>query len=361
MPRLLRLTAFALLVALPLPASTLPELLEKVKNEFRSGSYSVALDTLAALEAQSRKPGVEKDREALLPIIAFYRGASLAALGRKAEAIVELRAFLAHQPRASLDPAVYPRKVIVAFEEARKTAAPRETPEPGGSLARAFAAFPRPQTAEDALLGEDWADGPVRYHLTAEDRRDFSRLADTVSRSEFVATFWKQHDPRPETPDNEFREEFIKRVAFADARFTEGETPGSQTDRGMVFILLGPPTWIGRKPFVTGEDGNTASRLTSYRTADLKIAALPSGSTEARVQRIDAVTGPGTSMNDASQDWREIWHYRRELLPMGAPYLQVDVEFLTKKGYGSNVLQREPVVLDTLDRARNMKRMSAAR
>lgn len=104
MRRLLRLAAFPLLVAVPLPTSTLSELLQKVKSEFRNGSYPAALDTLAALEAESRKPGVERGREALVPIIAFYRGASLAALGRKDEAIAELQAFLAYQPNASLEP-----------------------------------------------------------------------------------------------------------------------------------------------------------------------------------------------------------------------------------------------------------------
>ncbi|MGH9317897.1 MAG: GWxTD domain-containing protein, partial [Thermoanaerobaculia bacterium] len=353
MRRLPWLVAFPLLfVTAALPAPTLPELLQRVKNEFHYGRYPAALDTLAALDAESRKLGLEKDREALVPIIAFYRGASLAALGRKEQAIPQLQSFLLYQPNAALDPAFYPRTVIAAFADARKASAPREAPEPGRSLAEAFAAFPRPQIAGDEFLGEDWAEGPVRHLLNSEDRRDFSRLSDPVSRAEFVSAFWKKRDPKPETPENEFREDFIKRVAFADAKFTEGETPGSRTDLGMVFVLLGPPTWIGRKPFVSGEDANTASNLTRYRTADVKVAAVPGGTTAARVSRIDAVTGPGTTMNEASQDWREVWHYRHELLPRGTPYLQVDVEFLTKKGYGSSVLQREAVVLDTLDRAR---------
>lgn len=43
-----------------------------------------------------------------------------------------------------------------------------------------------------------------------------------------------------------------------------------------------------------------------------------------------------------------MWHYRKEVLPPGAPYQLVDAEFLTKKGYGKNVLQRDPPTLATL-------------
>jgi hypothetical protein len=37
----------------------------------------------------------------------------------------------------------------------------------------------------------------------------------------FYTLFWKAHDPKPETPENEFREEFERRVAFADLRFNQ--------------------------------------------------------------------------------------------------------------------------------------------
>jgi hypothetical protein len=51
-------------------------------------------------------------------------------------------------------------------------------------------------------------------------------------------------------------------------------------------------------------------------------------------------------------NWREVWHYRKDLLPKGLPYGQVDFEFITRQGYGKNVMQREASVLNTLDGAR---------
>jgi NADH:ubiquinone oxidoreductase subunit F (NADH-binding) len=65
-------------------------------------------------------------------------------------------------------------------------------------------------------------------------------------------------------------------------------------------------------------------------------------------------------MNEGARNWREVWHYRRELLPKGIPYHQVDFEFVTKDGYGTNVLQRETQVLDTLEKAKALLRQSAA-
>jgi hypothetical protein len=65
-------------------------------------------------------------------------------------------------------------------------------------------------------------------------------------------------------------------------------------------------------------------------------------------------------MNDAASNWREVWHYRREHLPREVPYLQVDFDFVTKQGYGENVLQRETQVLDTLERAKAKLRETKA-
>lgn len=341
-------------------ASTLPELLQKAKDQFRLAAYSDALKTLDALETESLKEGHEKDRVALAPVLSFYRGACLASLDRKEEAREQFTIFLAHQPNAALDPAVYSKKIVSALEDARKTlAANRELPAQTGSMATAYSAFPAPRHDEQVSLGQDWADGPVRFLMTPEERRAFTRLADTVSRSEYVTTFWKKRDPKPETPENEFRNEYEKRVAFADSRFTQGETAGSMTDRGMVFILLGPPTYAGQKPLTTGEDANDKAGLSTYRAADVRIASMPGGTTTDTARKVDKVTGPGTKMNEAARNWREVWHYRRELLPKGIPYHQVDFEFVTKEGYGTNVLQRETQVLDTLEKAKSLLKQSA--
>lgn len=356
----------SLLAALAFTASVLyaadpPQLFNKAKEQFRLGSYAACLRTLDDLDSETQKLELEAHRAALLPALLFYRGASYAALGRKSEARSEFQLFLAYQPDASLDPGRYPKKVIAAFEETREALLQKnEQARKGqgtsegspGSIAQAYRAFKTSFPEEEGSLGEEWAGGPVRFLLTAEERRDYARLLDPVSRSEFVVSFWKSRDPKSETAENEFRQEFEKRIAFADARFTQDEVRGSLTDRGMVFILLGPPTYVGRKPLTAGEDANDSSALFRYRRSDVQVAAMPGGSGAQQVARVDLVTGPGTRVNEAAQNWREVWHYRKEHLPRDVPYLQVDFDFVTKQGYGVSVLQRDTQVLDTLERAK---------
>jgi len=179
-----------------------------------------------------------------------------------------------------------------------------------------------------------------------------------VSRSEFVTNFWKVRDPRPETPENEFREEFEWRVAYADAHLSEDETRGSLTDRGAVFLLVGPPTYVGRKPLSTGDDSSDPAGMSMYSRNDINNALLGGGSARTN-QLYDRMTSPGTKLPSHDANWIEIWHYRKDLLPAGVRYQQVDFMFITRKGYGKNVLQRDASVLNTMDALRDGARVGA--
>jgi GWxTD domain-containing protein len=338
-------------------AASLPLLFHKAKEQFRLTAYADALKTLSEVEVESEKPENEAYRPSLRPGLAFYRGACLAALGREKEAREEFEVYLAFTPNPSLDPGLYPKKVIALLEDTRRNLKrPQDQPQPKpvdeSALAAAYRAYVQPAERREPELGEDWANGPVRCLLSAEERRAFSRLPDPVSRSEFVTAFWKARDPKPETPENEFREEFEKRIAFADAHFTDGELRGSLTDRGVVFVLLGPPTYVGRKPIAAGEDTADPAGMSRFTHNDVVTVEKTMGTGPATNVTIDSMTGPGNTILDSGANWREIWHYRRELLPREVPYQQVDVEFITRKGYGKNVLQREDAVLNTLEAAR---------
>jgi GWxTD domain-containing protein len=330
----------------------LSDLFQKAKNEFRTGSFAAALETLEKLEGESLQPGHEPQRAALRPGLLFYKAACLASLGRQDEAQRVFEEFLTDQPNVRLDPGVYSRSVIAAFERAREARGQgAHDAAEGPTLAEAYRTFPRPEIGKAEKPGEEWADGPVRHLLSPEDRRNFSRLSDPISRSEFVTSFWRARDPKPETDENELRREFEKRVAFADARFTQQEVRGSLTDRGMVFILLGPPTSSGRKPLRTGDDVADASGLSRFTRSETRAAAQPGGSNSDRQARIEQVTGPGSTIGGAAANWVEVWHYLRENLPKSIPYQEVIFEFVTKEGYGRNVLQRNAATLTTLSRA----------
>ncbi len=357
-PSALLVAAFAVSAS----AATLPSLFYKAKEQFRLADYAGALATLDTLQAESDRPGNEEYRVQLAPALAFYRGASYAALGRTDEARASLETYLTYQPNATLDPAVYPKRVSVALDDARKTMrehgaapAPPQAPAQTG-FAAAYRAFKPDPTQQSEGADETWADGPVRYLLTAEQRADYQRLSDPASRSTFVVEFWKAHDPHPETPENEFREEFDRRIAFADARLGQKETRGSLTDRGMLFVLLGPATWVGRKPIAIGEDTadpNGMSRYTSFESSQA-LKRATSGSATAAV--LASMSGPANTLPESDTSWREVWHYRRELLPRTVSYQQVDFEFITKRGYGTHVLQRDERSLTTLEAAKSAER-----
>jgi GWxTD domain-containing protein len=314
-------------------AATVPELFQKAKAEFAAGKFPAALETLDALKAESDKPENERYRAQLAPALAFYRGATLASLGKADAARTEFETYIELQPGATVDSKTYSKQVVSAFDQAKKS---REKTAAGDSgLSAAYARYRPAQTP--VAPDEKWVDGPVRYILSARERSAYGALSEPAARSTFVEGFWKARDPKPETPENEFRSEFERRVAFADEQFSQDGKPGSQTDRGMVFVLLGPPTYGGKKP-LTGEDASQAS----VGGEGLLSNRLSGGGTS---------FGGGTSL-DGAQNWREIWHFRREQLPPGVRYQQVDFEFVTKKGYGKNVLQRDPAATDTLDTAK---------
>jgi len=60
--------------------------------------------------------------------------------------------------------------------------------------------------------------------------------------------FWKSKDPSPGNDENEVFQEYFGRVNFANEQFSNYRE-GWQSDRGMVFIILGPPNDIDRHPF----------------------------------------------------------------------------------------------------------------
>lgn len=78
----------------------------------------------------------------------------------------------------------------------------------------------------------------VRYIITKDEKKNFVSLPPS-ERQAFIEEFWKRRDPVPETEVNEFRDEYFKRIEEANKLFGKN---GWLQDRGMVYILLGPPT-----------------------------------------------------------------------------------------------------------------------
>ncbi len=61
--------------------------------------------------------------------------------------------------------------------------------------------------------------------------------------------FWKRRDPTPLSAENEALDEFWSRVEYAEEHFGSGLTEGALSDRGTVYINLGPPDEVENHPF----------------------------------------------------------------------------------------------------------------
>jgi TonB family protein len=118
------------------------------------------------------------------------------------------------------------------------------------------AAPPPQQQTERALKSpyDKWLHEDVAYIITDQERAAFQKLTTDEEREHFIAQFWQQRDPTPETEENEFKEEHYRRIAYANEHFAATNLPGWQTDRGRIYILYGPPDEIESHP--SGQGGS---------------------------------------------------------------------------------------------------------
>jgi GWxTD domain-containing protein len=87
---------------------------------------------------------------------------------------------------------------------------------------------------------KDWLEKDVAYIITDEERKAFKKLETDDEREHFIEEFWRRRDPDPDTDENEFKEEYYERIAYANEHFSSG-VPGWKTDRGRIWIMYGKP------------------------------------------------------------------------------------------------------------------------
>jgi len=92
-----------------------------------------------------------------------------------------------------------------------------------------------------------WLEEEVVYIITPKEKEVFLQLETDREREIFIDAFWKQRDPDILTPENEFRVEHYKRVAYSN-QFLGREGPGAgwRSDMGRLYIILGAPQQIER-------------------------------------------------------------------------------------------------------------------
>lgn len=77
------------------------------------------------------------------------------------------------------------------------------------------------------------------------EKEVFLHLDNDRERDVFIEMFWKQRDPTPGTPANEYKDEIAERFKYVNRTFGRSTVrEGWQTDMGRFYMILGPPTGI---------------------------------------------------------------------------------------------------------------------
>ncbi len=186
----------------------------------------------------------------------------------------------------------------------------------GGVLLAVLAVTARAQDEDSTDYFKRWLDHDVVYIITREERDVFGKLSTDDEKTRFIEQFWRDRDPDPSTPGNEYKEEHYRRLAYANEKFSTGK-PGWKTDRGMIYIKFGPPDRRQTNP--------TGGRV--YRTQQ---ELLASASDHAE-QHMTALPF-------------EVWEYRK-IEGIGE---EVSFEFVAKEGGVDYSLALDPDEKDAL-------------
>jgi GWxTD domain-containing protein len=92
-----------------------------------------------------------------------------------------------------------------------------------------------------------WLNEDVVYIISPDERSAFLQLQTNEEREQFIEQFWLRRSGNPDLPDNDFKEEHYRRIAYANEHFASG-IPGWKTDRGRIYIIWGKPDEIESHP-----------------------------------------------------------------------------------------------------------------
>jgi GWxTD domain-containing protein len=125
-----------------------------------------------------------------------------------------------------------------------------------------------PRTEPDASIQDDFFP-QAKLIMSKVEIEIYMHLADARARDEFIADFWKKRDPSSATKENEFKEEFSKRVEFANRWFHERgpAANGWDSERGRILLILGFPDQRDQMPMLNNPAVHAAEVWLYYNYA----------------------------------------------------------------------------------------------
>ncbi|MBT9331239.1 GWxTD domain-containing protein [Paracidobacterium acidisoli] len=109
--------------------------------------------------------------------------------------------------------------------------------------------FKQQKDLKQELKGEykKWVNEDVRWIISDQELKAFRSLSNDEERDAFIEAFWQRRNPDPDSPENTYKEEHYRRIAYANEHFAAGK-PGWMTDRGMIYIKYGAADSIDSHP-----------------------------------------------------------------------------------------------------------------
>src|SRR5437667_12148350 len=92
-----------------------------------------------------------------------------------------------------------------------------------------------------------WLTEDVTYIISPDERNAFLQLDTNEERAQFIEQFWLRRSSNPDLPENDFKEEHYRRIAYANEHYASG-IPGWETDRGRMYIMWGPADEVESHP-----------------------------------------------------------------------------------------------------------------
>jgi GWxTD domain-containing protein len=92
-----------------------------------------------------------------------------------------------------------------------------------------------------------WLNEDVVYIISPQEREAFLQLDTNEEREQAIEQFWLRRSTNPDLPDNDFKEEHYRRIAYANEHYASG-IPGWKTDRGRMYIMWGPADEVDSHP-----------------------------------------------------------------------------------------------------------------
>jgi GWxTD domain-containing protein len=99
-------------------------------------------------------------------------------------------------------------------------------------------------TMNEAELDKEFEQS--KYVATAPEIDQYKKLSGIAAKRKSLFEFWGSRDEDRTTPFNENKQEYFRRVAYANTQYKTGFREGWKTDRGRVYIVYGTPDEVER-------------------------------------------------------------------------------------------------------------------